>query len=67
MGGAGRPKGSGTGHTVEVKSVSMTPESWRLLDELRGQQLGAARCFDRFGGRRENSREVFRVADQRLF
>ena len=36
MGGAGRPKGSDTGHTVEVKSVSMTPESWRLLDELGG-------------------------------
>ena len=35
-GGAGKPKGSGTGYTVEVKSVSMTPESWRLLDQMRG-------------------------------
>jgi hypothetical protein len=32
---------SGTGHTVEVKSVSMTPESWRLLDELRGNSVVA--------------------------
>jgi hypothetical protein len=36
-------KVSGTGHTVEVKSVSMTPESWRLLDELRGNSVVARR------------------------
>ena len=34
--GAGRPAGSGTGRTVEVHGVSLPPEAWRMLDELRG-------------------------------
>lgn len=35
--GAGRPKGSGTGPTVTIKSVSMSPEAWAKLDALRGE------------------------------
>jgi hypothetical protein len=34
--GAGRPPGSGTGKTVEVRSVSMLPEAWAKLDQMRG-------------------------------
>ena len=32
----GRPKGSGDGRTVEIRSISMTPEAWHLLDQMRG-------------------------------
>ena len=35
--GAGRPKGSGNGRTVEIRSVSMLPSAWEKLDKLRGQ------------------------------
>jgi hypothetical protein len=44
--GAGRPKGSGNGRTVEIRSVSMLPESWQKLDELRGSSRNTqcARC-----------------------
>ena len=34
--GAGRPPGSGNGPTVEVRSVSMIPQAWQLLDQMRG-------------------------------
>ena len=34
--GAGRKPGSGAGPTVEVRSVSMIPQAWQLLDEMRG-------------------------------
>jgi hypothetical protein len=34
--GAGRPRGSGSGKTTEIKSVSMTPSVWQKLDQLRG-------------------------------
>ena len=34
--GAGRPLGSGNGQTVEIRSISMPPQTWEKLDELRG-------------------------------
>ena len=34
--GAGRPLGSGNGRTVEIRSISMPPQTWEKLDELRG-------------------------------
>jgi hypothetical protein len=33
---AGRPKGSGDGPTVEIKSISMKPAVWELVDQMRG-------------------------------
>jgi hypothetical protein len=41
--GAGRPLGSGNGRTVEIRSISMPPQTWEKLDELRG----VARDLDR--------------------
>jgi hypothetical protein len=35
--GAGRPRGSGNGPTVEIRSVSMPPAAWEKLDELKGE------------------------------
>ena len=35
--GAGRPKGSGSGSTVEIKSVSLPPRVWALIDRARGE------------------------------
>jgi hypothetical protein len=34
--GAGRPRGSGNGPTVETHSVSLPPKTWQLIDEMRG-------------------------------
>jgi hypothetical protein len=34
--GAGRPKGSGRGRTVEIKSISLRREIWQRIDEARG-------------------------------
>jgi hypothetical protein len=34
--GAGRPRGSGNGKTVEVRSISMMPSAWAKLDQMRG-------------------------------
>jgi hypothetical protein len=36
--GAGRPKGTGKGRTVETRSVSMPPAMWDKLDALRGDR-----------------------------
>jgi hypothetical protein len=36
--GAGRKTGSGTGRTAITRSVSMPPEKWDRLDDLRGEQ-----------------------------
>jgi len=35
--GAGRPRGSGNGATVETYSVSLPPKTWQLIDEMRGK------------------------------
>ena len=34
--GAGRPRGSGNGPTVEIRSISMVHEVWVRLDQMRG-------------------------------
>jgi hypothetical protein len=40
--GAGRPPGSGKGRTVETRSISMPPEAWAKLDQLRAEQSRGA-------------------------
>ena len=49
--GAGRPKGSGDGPTAQIRSVSMLPEVWAKLDQMRGSTsrgvwLSARICRD---------------------
>jgi hypothetical protein len=36
--GSGRPQGTAKGRKVITRSVSMPPEKWDRLDELRGEQ-----------------------------
>ena len=36
--GAGRPKGSGKGRTVESSSINLPPALWTKLDRIRGEK-----------------------------
>jgi hypothetical protein len=45
--GAGRKPGSGTGRKVITRSVSMPPEKWDRLDELRGDKSRGKFITDR--------------------
>jgi hypothetical protein len=59
--GAGRPRGSGAGRTVEIRSVSMLPESWQKLDELRGSASRGVWLSSRIN-RDYNERDTSRAA-----
>jgi hypothetical protein len=45
--GSGRPKGTGKGRKVITRSVSMPPEKWDRLDEMRGEQSRGKFIADR--------------------
>ena len=45
--GAGRKPSVGTGRKVITRSVSMPPEKWDRLDELRGEQSRGKFIADR--------------------
>jgi hypothetical protein len=44
---AGRPKGTAKGRKVITRSVSMPPEKWDRLDEMRGEQSRGKFIADR--------------------
>ena len=44
---SGRPKGTVKGRKVITRSVSMPPEKWDRLDELRGEQSRGKFIADR--------------------
>ena len=35
---SGRKKGSGKGRIAVTRSISMMPETWQLIDSLRGKE-----------------------------
>ncbi len=45
--GAGRKSGSGSGRTVQTRSVSMPPETWDRLDILRAEKSRGEWIADR--------------------
>jgi hypothetical protein len=45
--GAGRPQGTAKGRKVITRSVSMPPEKWDRLDEMRGEQSRGKFIADR--------------------
>jgi hypothetical protein len=45
--GSGRPQGTVKGRKVITRSVSMPPEKWDRLDELRGEQSRGKFIADR--------------------
>ena len=45
--GSGRPKGTAKGRKVITRSVSMPPEKWDRLDEMRGEKSRGKFIADR--------------------